>query len=168
MGSIQHVPSSLRERDEDPRCAECSNIVHTHLHLGVIKKWIQKVRVEERTCVDGLAKPGKLEKIIFGTWHKEMEKRQFIMFCWKQVLNLEDLKSNLTYKIMFHIFLLRGFDNVFLYELFDSFDFFLNNRSISVLFVFQGLPTTTVSPHYGLHCPLLITTRPCPTNLPTA
>ena len=40
--------------------------------------------------------------------------------------------------------------------------------SLSVLVFFQGLPTTTVSPHYGLHCPLRTTTTPYPTSLPTA
>ncbi len=39
---------------------------------------------------------------------------------------------------------------------------------LSVLVYFQGLPTITVSPHYGLHCPLRTTTTPYPTSLPTA
>lgn len=38
----------------------------------------------------------------------------------------------------------------------------------SVLVYLQGLPTTTVSPHYGLRCPLHTTTTPYPTSLPTA
>lgn len=50
---------------------------------------------------------------------------------------------------------------------------FFSKRSValkllSVLSFFQGLPTTTVSPHYGLHCPLRTTTTPYPTSLPTA
>lgn len=45
------------------------------------------------------------------------------------------------------------------------------NVTLQLLSVFvhvQGLPTTTVSPRYGLHCPLRTTTTPYPTSLQTA
>lgn len=48
LDSSWHVPPSLRARDEGARCAECSNIAHTHpLLLGEKENWKERIKVRE-------------------------------------------------------------------------------------------------------------------------
>lgn len=49
LDSSWHVPPSLRARDEGARCAECSNIAHTHLFAtwGEKENWRENVKVRQ-------------------------------------------------------------------------------------------------------------------------